>query len=270
MTMLLKRYCIPCAIALIAIAAIGCEREVDIKLKDSESKVVIEGWVTDMPGPYEFKVSKTISYLGDGSESLVSGAQIILKDDMGGVDTLIQTQPGRYQTTHLQGQMEHNYFLEATVEGTTYSASNYLPRISPLLGTGYEYNDTMIFGAGYYVGLLAQEPAGVGDYYQFRFWRNDTAFNSIADLIVTDDRYVDGQVSPFIFPYPNRLGDTVVIEVRAISLTSYDFFLTLYAQGTGSGGPFASVPDNLASNFDQGAFGWFGTAAARRDTLVIQ
>jgi len=257
-------------LVVVVVALFGCEQKIDLKLNDAAPKIVIEGWVTDEPGPYEFKVSRSSPYLGDGADIHVSGALLVLRDDLGAVDTLIESSPGWYRTTTMQGQREHNYFLDVTVEGQKYSASNYLPRINPLLGTGYEYNDTMVFGAGYYVGLLAQEPAGRGDFYQFRFTRNDTVFNSIADLLVSDDVFVDGQLSPFLFPYPNRLGDSVVVEVRAISAKTYDFFVTLFQQGTGAGGPFASVPDNLATNFDNGAVGWFGAAAVVKDTLVIQ
>jgi hypothetical protein len=263
------RYIIPILLLSLATAT-GCEQKVDIKLNETDARVVIEGWVTDEPGPYDIKISKTGAYLGTGEEVLVSGAFVVLKDDMGNVDTLVEQRAGWYQTTHLQGQQQHNYFLEATVEGTTYKASNYLARINPILASGYEYNDSMIFGAGYYVGLVAEEPLGIGDFYQFRFWRNDTAFNSVSDLLVTDDRYVDGQVSPFLFPYPCALGDTVVIEVRSLSQASYDFYITLLQQGAGVGGPFASVPDNLTTNFDNGGLGWFGATAQRRDTLVIQ
>ncbi|MBK9448557.1 MAG: DUF4249 domain-containing protein [Bacteroidetes bacterium] len=254
----------------LAAMLVACEQKIDLQLNDADPKIVIEGWITDQPGPYDFKVSRSSPYLGDGAESHVTGAQLILRDDLGNVDTLVETGPGWYQTTDFQGQREHNYFLDVTVEGQKYSATNYLPRINPLLGTGYEYNDTMVFGAGYYVGLLAQEPAGRGDFYQFRFTRNDTVFNSIADLLVSDDAFVDGQLSPFLFPYPNRLGDSIVVEVRAVSAKTYDFFVTLFQQGTGSGGPFASVPDNLATNFDNGAVGWFGAAAVVNDSLVIQ
>ena len=248
----------------------SCEQKIDIALDEADTRVVIEGWITDDPGPYLFKVMQSGPYLGDGADVLVSGAALILKDDMGGVDTLVEQRAGWYATTHLQGQQQHNYFLEVTVAGKVYKASNYLPRINPILASGYEYNDTLIFGAGYYVGLVAQEPAGIGDYYQFRFTRNDTTFNSVSDIFVTDDRFVDGQVSPFLYPYPCRLGDTVVIEVRALSLASYDFYVTLTQQGAGTGGPFASVPDNIKTNFDNGALGWFGATAPRRDTLVIQ
>lgn len=247
----------------------GCEREIDLKLNETAPKVIIEGWVTDAPGPYEFKVTRSGAYLGGATEDFVSGAQLILKDDMGAVDTLIATRPGWYQTTHIRGQMMHNYFLEVTVENEVYKASNYLPRINDILAVGAEYSDTIVFGPGYYVGLLAPEPPGIGDFYQFRFWRNDSLFNGISDLLVTDDRFVDGQISPFLYPYPNELGDTIVVEVRAHSQISYDFYVTLFQQGSG-GGPFGTLPDNLSTNFDNGAKGWFGTAASRRDTLIIQ
>jgi hypothetical protein len=248
----------------------SCEREIDITLDNVAPRIVVEGWITDLPGPYDFKVSRTAPYLGDGADDLVGGAKLVIKDDLGTIDTLVELRPGWYQTTHIQGEMMHNYVLEVVVDGKKYTASNYMPRINDILATGYEYNDTLAFGVGYYVGLLAQEPAGVGDFYQFRYWRNDSLFNSISDLLITDDRLVDGQLSPFLFPYPNEIGDTIVVEVRSLSAKSYDFLVTLFQQGAGVGGPFASAPDNLATNFDNGALGWFGAAASRRDTLIIQ
>lgn len=256
--------------AVLATALTSCEQPVDIALNDAEPRIVIEGWVSDLPEAYDFKVTQSGPYLGNGADIPVSGAQLILRDDMGGVDTLTETRPGWYRASHLQGQMLHRYTLEATVGGKTYRGTDLMPRINPILGSGYEYNDTMVFGAGYYVGLLAQEPAGIGDFYQFRFWRNDTMFNKVQDLLVTDDRFVDGQLSPFLFPYPCRLGDTVIVEVRALSQASYDYYVSLFQQGAGTGGPFATVPDNLITNIDNEGLGWFGAAPARRDTLVIQ
>ena len=90
------------------------------------------GWRLDFSSRtlsvFDFKVTKTGAYLGTGAEEKVSGAFLVLKDDMGNADTLVERSAGWYQTTYLQGQIGHNYFLEATVEGTQYKASNYLPR----------------------------------------------------------------------------------------------------------------------------------------------
>lgn len=254
---------------LIGLSLTACEQEIDIKLNETEPKVIIEGWVSDQPGPYTFKLGHSASYLGTGKESPISGATLILSDEMGTRDTLVEQQPGWYNSTTFRGQQQHNYFLEVQAEGEVYMARDYLPRVNNISASGYEYIDTLIFGEGYYVGILAQEPAGIGDFYQFRYWRNDSLFNSINDLIVSDDRLVDGNLSPFLFPYPNELGDTIVVEIRAISQATYDFFQTFYQQASG-GSPFGSAPDNLKTNFDNGALGWFGAAAVVRDTIIIQ
>ncbi len=248
----------------------SCEQEVDLNLEEAEPRIVIEGWVDDMPGPYEFMVRRSGDFFGAPEEIPVTNAIMVLKDDMGGADTLVEDWPGHYFSGHLQGQREHNYTLEAWVEGEVYTAENYLPRINPFNYAFSFYSDTLPFGEGHYILVSANEPAGVGDYYQFRIYRNDSLFNGPGDVFFTDDRFVDGQESLFVFPYPHEVGDTVVVEVRSISNLTYDFLLTYFQQLNGGGGPFGSPPANLITNWDNDGLGFFGTAAVIRDTIIIQ
>lgn len=248
----------------------GCEQEVNLPLEEGEPQLVIEGWVTDQPGPYEFTVRRTGSYFGSTEDIMVGGATLILKDDMGGVDTLEEQSAGRYFTGHLNGQREHAYSMEVEVEGEVYSASNYLPRINPFNFVVPFYSDTLVFGEGYYILVGADEPAGIGDFYQFRIFRNDSLFNGPGDVFFSDDRLVDGQESLFVYPYPHEEGDTVVVEIRSISNLTYDFLITYFQQLNGGGGPFGSPPENLITNWDKGALGFLGTASTTRDTVIIQ
>ncbi|MEM0998772.1 MAG: DUF4249 family protein [Bacteroidota bacterium] len=251
------------------IGLLACEEEIALDLQLNEPTVVIEGWITDEPGPYQFKVSQTSDYLGTSPEDLLSGAELVVRDDLGNADTLVEVRPGYYETNGLQGEQFRSYTVEATVSGATYSASNFLPRIGPIVGSGSLYCDTCVFGEGYYVGFLAQEPAGIGDYYLFRLTVNDSLYDSPFDFFVTDDRLVDGQLSPYQYPYPLEAGDTVVVEVRGISQLSYDHYITVFQQLSSGGGPFGAPPDNLLSNFDNGALGFFGTASVVKDTVII-
>lgn len=248
----------------------SCEQEVQLDLEEGEPKIVIEGWVDNLPGPYEFMVRRSGAFFGTAEEIPVSNAVMVLKDDMGGVDTLVEEWPGHYFSGHLQGQKEHTYTLEAWVEGEKYTAENYLPRINPFNFALPFYSDTLVFGEGHYILVSANEPPGVGDFYQFRIYRNDSLFNGPNDVFFSDDRLVDGQESLFIYPYPHEVGDTVVVEVRGISNITYDFLLTYFQQLNGGGGPFGSPPDNLVTNWDNDGLGFFGTAAVIRDTIVIQ
>ncbi|HHG84236.1 MAG TPA: DUF4249 family protein [Bacteroidetes bacterium] len=99
-------------------------------------------------------------------------------------------------------------------------------------------------------------------------YRNDSLFNAPTDLLVSDDRLLDGQIAPFLYPYPHEVGDTIIVEARGISNLTYDYFITFFQQLTG-GGPFGSPPENVITNFDNGGLGFFGTASVVRDTLII-
>lgn len=248
----------------------SCEQEVELDLDEGEPQIVIEGWVDDLPGPYEFMVRRSGPFFGTTEEVPVTGAVLILRDDIGGVDTLEERWPGHYFSGHLQGLQEHTYTVEALVEGEVYEAENYLPRINPFNYALPFYSDTLVFGEGHYVLVSANEPPGVGDFYQFRIYRNDSLFNGPGDVFFSDDRLVDGQESLFIYPYPHEVGDTVVVEVRAISNLTYDFLLTYFQQLNGGGGPFGSPPANLITNWGNDGLGFFGTAAVIRDTLIIE
>ncbi len=249
---------------------VACEQEVQLDLESEEPRVVIEGWVDDSEGPYEFMVRRSGEFFGFAEEDPITGGVLVLKDDMGGVDTLEEMWPGHYFSGHLRGQREHNYTLEAWVEGQAYRAENYLPRINPFNYALSFYSDSLVFGEGHYILVSANEPPGVGDFYQFRIYRNDSLFNGPGDVFFTDDRFVDGQESLFVYPYPHEVGDTVVVEVRSISNLTYDFLITYFQQLNGRGGPFGSPPDNLITNWDNDALGFFGTAAVIRDTIIIE
>lgn len=257
------------ALPLLALLLTACEIETDVKLHDGDSRLVLEMWLTDQPGPHTLRLTRSTAFTGNPQPDYVSGAVAVLTDDSGQVDTLVEVRPGYYETGHFVGRQEHDYRLTVTVEGQTYTAENRMRRINPILFSFVQYSDTLVFGPGWYCGLVAQEPAGVGDFYQFRMYRNDSLFNGAGDLLLTDDKFVDGQLSPFLYPYPNEVGDTIIMEVRGLSNLSYDYYLTLFQQTNGGGGPFGSPPENVLTNVDNGGLGFFGCAAVQRDTVII-
>jgi len=258
---------------LAAFAFLGlssCEEVIELDLNSSDPKVVIEGWILDDPGPYEVKITETVNYYGDEQVPGVSGAQVIVSDELGTVDTLTEMAPGSYWTNTIQGRRGGVYTLEATVNGEVYTATDVLPRINAIDTSFVTYEDsTYFFGEGYYVTTLAQEIPGEGDNYWFRFYQNDSLYNGAFDYLLSDDALVDGQLAVFQFPYPVESGDTVTIEVRTISETAYGFFFSFIQEVTNGGGPFGAPPANLIGNISNGGFGYFGAAGQNRQTVLI-
>lgn len=248
----------------------GCEQEIFLELEESDRKVVIEGWLTNLDEPSRFSVGYSGSFFDAEEMERIPGARIVIRDEAGNAHTLQEVEPGIHETVGFQAAVEQNYTVEAEVLGTVYTATNYMPRINPINFARPLYSDTIIFGEGYYVFMSATEPAGIGDFYQFRIYQNDSLFDSPTDILISDDRLVDGQESFFLYPYPFEEGDTIVAEVRGISELTYSYYISYIQQANGGGGPFGSPPANLITNWDKGALGFFGTAATARDTVIME
>lgn len=261
------------ALLLVAFAGLSaCEKEIEIDLNSEDPQLVIEGWVTNQSGPYEISISKSTNYFENEAIPYVSNALVYIQDDMGGADTLTEISPGKYQTTSLQGQIGHTYTMTAIVEGETYTASSYLPRINDIDTTIFQYRPEQIgiLEPGYYATAFAQEPQGIGEFYRFRFTRNDSLYNGPFDYFLGDDRLVDGQLAAFQMPYTLELGDTIIVEVQSLTNEAYDFYLTLFQEVTSAGNPFGAPPANLKGNISNNCLGFFGAAGVARDTAVVQ
>lgn len=49
-------------IILASLLFASCEKEIDLDLNSSSPQIVIEGNISDAPGPYIVKLSKTVNY----------------------------------------------------------------------------------------------------------------------------------------------------------------------------------------------------------------
>jgi hypothetical protein len=68
---------------------LGCKKIVTVDLHDVAPMIVIEGNVTNSPGPYNILVSRTVNYSSPIEFSAVSGAIVRLTDSTNGVTELL-------------------------------------------------------------------------------------------------------------------------------------------------------------------------------------
>ena len=260
------------AFILVIVAALnfGCEKEIDLQLPEFESRIVIEGAITNLPGPYLIRVTKTVPYLGKDTLPAVTGASLIINDDAGNRDTLLEISPGYYQTQSLQGVIGRTYYLEAKIEGQIISASDKMNRVNPVDSLTYEYLDGLIFlDDGYYVTAYATEPAGIGDYFKFNFYQNDSLYDGLDALFFSDDRTVDGNAAEIFFPFTQQSGDTVKLEIVSLSNGAYDYYLTMQSLLNSAGSPFGSPPQNIYTNLSNDALGFFQANAIESREMII-
>ena len=99
----------------------ACQKVINVDLNNAAPRIVIEGLITDRPGPYTIKISKSGSYFNQPVLPPVTGAEVNITDDSGTVDTLKETMPGIYITTKIHGTTGRTYTLKVISETQEYT-----------------------------------------------------------------------------------------------------------------------------------------------------
>lgn len=262
-----------CLISTGLMSLTSCEEVIDYKLQTADTKLVIEGLVTDQPGPYTVKLTTTKGYLDQGAVPAVDATLVTVTDETAGVvDTLRRAAPGIYQTTPRlgTGQVGHRYRLRVVRDGQEYGAVSELRRIAPLDSLTFRWKTPktdLVQDSGYYATIYFREPAGRGDYYRFNIYQNDKWRNR-QELVVIDDEFYDGNYGDPEIGYDFQPRDTITVEMRSIDKPAFDFYTGLAAAQQNQGTPFDSPPANAPTNLSGGAIGVFGASAVRRVTRI--
>lgn len=253
---------------------LSCEKVIDVDLNTAPPHLVIEGTITDQPGPYTVKLSKTISYTAPNEFVPVSEAIITLSDNTGATETLEETSPGIYQGNLLKGTPGNTYRLEVKSEGEVFTASSVMPAVVKI--------DTLIQGIKEKTGedkiaveTFFHDPPGTEDYYRLSFSVNDVLSESIFpfDARLYDGSYVkyelareDEEEEEQGLP-PIKAGDKVEVTLYHIDQPVYLYFLVLH-QNLRDGPPTA--PGNPVSNISNGALGYFSAHTLAKSVVVIK
>ncbi|WP_128544022.1 DUF4249 domain-containing protein [Larkinella soli] len=158
--------------------------------------LVVEGMITDRPGPYTVRLSRTADYNYNGLNLLEPQARVTLSDNAGHQEVLTETEYGVYQTRAggIQGQAGRTYKISIrTRDGKTYESSTELLKAAPpIQKLYYEYqfhpleftNDKKNTWEVY---LDSRDPETPGDYYRWKWTHYEQAIacflNPDADML---------------------------------------------------------------------------------------
>ena len=110
---------------VVMIAAISCITPIEFKVPDSEPLLVVDGMITNEPGPYTVKLFKSF-VINDRYENPVTefGAEVILHDSDGNQESLAEVDRGVYRTGGIiQGIIGKSYYITIkTLDGGRYES----------------------------------------------------------------------------------------------------------------------------------------------------
>ena len=251
---------------LLVTTLMSCQKVIDIDLNEKEPKIVIEGGISDQPGPYVIRISQTVNFDEPNEFPPVTGARLTLRDNAGNSETLSEAAPGEYVITSLQGVPGRTYTLEITAGDVTYTSVSYLPAAVPIDSLTVEES----FWGIRQVNIYLKDPAETENYYRIVQEKNRV---KVRDILVMSDELQNGShlsTPLFINNIEDSLrrGDTVTVQLQSIDKAAYDYFRTLMMLTT-PGGPPSDAPANPISGFTNGALGYFYAYAVRTEIIVV-
>ncbi|MGE5394159.1 MAG: DUF4249 domain-containing protein [Candidatus Saccharibacteria bacterium] len=251
---------------LVSVLLTSCEDVIEVDLpKGSLNLVGVEASITTKDEPTVF-LYHTLRVDQDQAYPGISGAMVTLADDATPSNqvTLVEDEikKGLYHVPQNQsylGVAGREYTLNIRIGDVTLSAKDKLSRVEPI--DSIQVVPSMR-GDKRFLGIFTygQEPKGLGNYYKWDIYVNDTLLYKTEHLAIASDEFVDGnyinKLEIFTDFYDVKkpedrllnLHDTIQVKQSSISEFGYNFYFQMINQGN-TGGLFSVPPANIKSNF---------------------
>lgn len=245
------------SLLFLAFVLASCEQIIDIEYKENQSKIIIEGNITNSAGPYLVKITKSLSLEESGPYPTIDDAVVSIADDAGNSETLTPLGNGTYTTTAILGTEGRTYTLTVDTENQRYTAQSKMPALVPF--DAIQVDEVTVMGEIEY-NLIPKyfDPSEKGNKYQFILTVNDTL---VSQHFVQNDDIENGVVNTRRLEINDndlklKQGDRVSVKMQCIdaSVSSYYTALALMADSGPGGGV---TPNNPPSNISNGALGIF-------------
>ncbi len=281
------KYLKPTILFSIIITLFACQELIDLDLDQSEPRVVIEGKITNQPGPHKIKVSRTINYYDTAAIPPLSNAIVSLLDES---QNLIEqftyfAEDSTFRSSeNWAGEAGQTYIVNVEADGDTYQAKGKILENATLDSLYYLSSETLkalgqnVLGdEGYYLfanGAINGE--GI-QYYRLQIILNDTLQNSRGDIAnsVLSSELFGREFVGLPIPGTFQAKDTIQLSLSSLNEDIYQYYIEFINLMFNDGGVFSPPPVNPTNNIvnqttpDKFALGFIQFSAELRETIII-
>lgn len=251
------------ALVALILTFVSCERVIQLDLKNSTPKIVIQGNIYDQPGPYIVKISNSASFDASSNYPPISGAKVAISDNVGQNEVLSETIAGTYLTSKLRGVPGRTYSLSVTTGNDTYLSSTTMPYAVAI--------DSIYFSKSLFSGedvttVRILDPPFVVNYYRFIYFINKVQQKVF--YVLDDELFQGATIRYALFSRGTDIklakGDLVSVWLESIDHGVYEYFRT-----AGSDEGESASPANPVSNISNGALGYFNACSVRKISALV-
>lgn len=261
----------------------ACEKNYVLTTSQADSKVVIEGLVTNRAGYSRIKLTKSAGFYETGKTPRITDATVTVTDDLGQV-TVFTHNPwgnpdsvGYYKPAgDFVGEVGRTYKLMVQAEGKLFEAEDKMYPVTTIDSLTYRINDDELAdpeepGRYYEVLIYTHEPKETKDYYLFNFYRNDSLkLDNPSDIYFSDDVALAESINGITAPVFYSQGDVATVEAFSLTRRGFVFYNDLSILLNNDGGMYSPPPANSRTNLTNGALGLFQVSAVASKDVRIE
>ncbi len=239
----------------------ACQKLIDLPLQEEETRVVIEGLISDKEGRQFVSVARSLNYYKTGKLPPVVDATVNLLDSNNNVieQFIYNSQDSVYKSTsNFIAQPGSSYKVQVELDNEVYEASGQIIPNATLDSIYYLSDDQLKslgispFGEGYFLFVDGSIPREEISYFKLALTVNDTLRNSRGDLsnsILTSEFF--GNDFQFL-PVPGSVEakDSVQLELYTLTEDVFQYYLEFVNLLFNDGGVFSPPPVNPTSNIE--------------------
>ena len=261
----------------------SCIDKFDIKEPSVNRKLIVDGSITNLPGPYFVQLSTSVPFSSVKLTDPINGADVSISDNLGNVYPLKDASNGSYKTdsASLRGVVGRSYRVNIkTLDGKQYqSKPELLLAPVPVDTVVSKYVSSETRGKGFDVYVKVKDPSVSENYYRWK-WRNFEAIDicrisrlkndqgsfvylspcceqcweittSYGSLALFSDDLINGNTFTqkiANIPYNNIYDYYMQIEQYSVSKENYAYWNLVQGQISNSGGIFDNTPAFIQGN----------------------
>lgn len=241
----------------------ACQELIDINFKESDPRIMIEGYYSNDSLSNYVRVSRTTDFTDDKISIPVENADIQIRISARTIDNIDFVNNGYYSIS-AQGQINEEFEIIVNINDTLYRAeSEILPTGTIDSAEVIFYEESVLKERGYYVKLYTNRTT---EYHRWRVIRKNGISEVMDDILLTPG-YVN--TSFFELPYMFELGDTVLVEMMSLNEEAFQYLdqLGLYVNNLNDLLNYKT--ENPKGNFSNNALGLFyGTSIAKKEIII--
>lgn len=288
---------IPALFALALATLTSCEDVIDLETANGPSQLVVDGWLTNVPGEQVITLSWSAPYFDNTAPKPVLGAEVTVTDDKGKVYKFEDADgDGKYTwgktPADTLGHVGRTYSLKIVNGADVFTSKSELKRVPTVDSVVYRH-EKLPFDPdkgpreGFVASFYARDIEGVGDTYWIKpVIRGKAVVDKAVNISVAYDAAFgagapsDGLI--FILPLRESIttdslysaGAQVGVELHSITYEAFEFLKQVSEQGANGGlfaTPIANVRSNIMNADPKGpkALGFFSASAVSRKETVI-